>query len=244
MKELNIVTNVFSGSYLEERESENIGHENINFFMPENTKGKYLLWLNHNGTFPENYRAFSGYINLLIVSNAGTGNYEYRILAYAKECEIVPGATIPGQSLDAQLTRYRRFLARFPNATYGSKTIQDIFKDNTYQNIAEEKNTLATFYTKPENVYVPKHQNIIIKIREEDDADLKQNLGQVMRMYVEDRNDEDFENLINKIEWLPFDLEKKILPGYPKDKNNYIGDSDSKAAQNKEIYKFLEKADL
>lgn len=71
MKELNIVTNVFSGSYLEERESENIGHENINFFMPENTKGKYLLWLNHNGTFPENYRAFSGYINLLIVSNAG-----------------------------------------------------------------------------------------------------------------------------------------------------------------------------
>ena len=111
--------------------------------------------------------------------------------------------------------------------------------------ILQKKRTLWLLsIQKPENVYVPKHQNIIIKIREEDDADLKQNLGQVMRMYVEDRNDEDFENLINKIEWLPFDLEKKILPGYPKDKNYYIGDSDSKAAQNKEIYKFLEKVNL
>ena len=120
--------NTFSGRYLGERSNKNIGHENINFFLPKNTDGKYLLWFNCEGIFPETKKDADGEITLLMVTNYANEKDKFRVLALAKKCHLIPGVTISSQNNDAKKKRYEKFLEMFPNAKYGKTNITDIFK--------------------------------------------------------------------------------------------------------------------
>lgn len=214
MSKLYLVMNSFSGRYLGERSKKNIGHENINFFMPTGSDGKYFLWFNCDGIFPSSRtQDYDGEINLLMVTNFANEKDKFRVLAYAKNCHLVEGAIIPGQKEDAKNRRHRAFMENYPNAKYGNAALEDIFADNTYQGNPDSCNTLATFYTEPQNILAPVDQSLTIQIKNTEGADIKQNMAnEKMRMYIKDN--EAFENLINSFEWQCFDAERNILPGY------------------------------
>ncbi len=220
MSKLNLVMNTFSGRYLGERSNKNIGHENINFFMPSNTDGFYLLWFNCDGVFPVQYRAHDGEINLLMVTNFANEKDKFRVLAFAKNCHLIPGVTIPSQKPESKNARHTAFLSKFGNAQYGHETLENIFLDNTYQGNPDGDNTLATFYTSPDNISVPDDPNLTIQIRDVDGADIKQNMAnEKMRMYIKD--DDSFDALIKSINWIPFDREHNILPGFNPNSNDF-----------------------
>ncbi len=223
MAKLNVVMNTFSGRYLGERSDKNIGHENINFYMPDNTNGKYLLWFNSDGVFPESRKEADGDITLLMVTNFANEKDKFRVLALAKNCHIIPGVLIPSQQEKAKKDRNLEFIKEFPNAKYGTVTIQKIFRDNTYHGNPDGKNTLATFYTEPQNVFVPKDKKTTIIISKDNkNADIKQNMAnEKMRMFITNSNNNVFEQLINTIKWEQFDSQNKILPGYPKNSDNF-----------------------
>lgn len=121
MSTLYLVMNTFSGRYLTEQSNKNIGHENINFFMPKNTNGTYLLWFNSNGTIDKKYLKNNPDITLLMVTNYANESDQYRVLAMAKNCNIVDGADITGLKKENREKRYNKFLESFNNATYGKK---------------------------------------------------------------------------------------------------------------------------
>lgn len=224
MSTLYLVMNTFSGRYLTEQSNKNIGHENINFFMPENTNGKYLLWFNAGGTIDKKYLKNKTDITLLMVTNYANEPDKYRVLAKAENCQLVNGANITGLKKENREKRYKKFLESFNNATYGTQTIQDIFKDNTFHGEPDPENTLATFMTDPENVFVPNDKTYTIQIKNHKNkapnADIKQNMSnEQMRMYISNENE--FKNIISKIEWIPFDTTKKELPEYPLDIDYY-----------------------
>ena len=112
MSTLYVIMNTFAGKYLTEQSNKNIGHENINFFMPKNAtidgKDKYLLWFNSGGTIDK--KRIKNDITLLMVTNYANESDKYRVLAMAKNCQIVPGADIPGLKTEDRKERYTQFL--------------------------------------------------------------------------------------------------------------------------------------
>ena len=220
MSKLNLVMNTFSGRYLGKRSNKNIGHENINFFMPSNTDGFYLLWFNCDGVFPVQYSTHDGEINLLMVTNFANEKDKFRVLAFAKNCHLIPGVTIPSQKPESKNARHTAFLSKFGSAQYGHETLENIFLDNTYQGNPDGGNTLATFYTSPDNISVPSNPNHTIQIRDVDGADIKQNMAnEKMRMYIKDNDS--FDALIKSINWIPFDRKQNILPGFNPNSNDF-----------------------
>ena len=219
---LYIVMNSFSGRYLKEASNNNIGHETINFFKPK-IKSKpnlWLLWLNSGGIYPKIYKNFNGNITLLMVTNDINEKNKYIILAKAEKCNIVDGATISGESDKEKNERFNKFLDFFDEVKYGKKTLQEIFKDNVYHGKIDGKNTLATFYTEEENIFVPE-VNTKILIAENDSADIKQNMSnESMRLYVKDNKS--FNELMNKIKWVGVDKKKNELPNFSTDCLKYI----------------------
>jgi len=234
MKKLYLVMNTFSGSYFEENYSRNIGHECINFFMPNDIGEKILIWFNPDGKFNPEYK--SGYtITLLMVTNYSAEKNKYRILGLAKDCQIIEGVTVGGKKKEKKFERYNIFKEKYGLAKYGKKTIEEIFQDNLYHGKIEEKDTLATFWVLPENMYVPKSNKEIIKMKKEDNAkdfNLKNEMNESpainlnlarMRRYIKDTKDiKQIEEIINNIEWEQLVLEKKNeLPYYPRNKEYY-----------------------
>ena len=230
-KELYLVMSAFAGSYLDERDKENIGHENINFFKPSNDE-RYFLWFNSSGLMPKRLENFKGNITLLIVQNLKTRNREFKILALAKKCRLVNA-----------IPNLKKYIEN--NVKYGNILAKDIFKDNTYQGSSDDNDTIATFFTEPENVYVPQDNVKPIIIRNIDGADIKQNMAnQPMRIYIKDV--EAFLKMINDdIQWKQFDKIKEELPGYKRKKDEYkVDNQDDLTPESKrkfEIYKFLDK---
>ena len=211
---LYIVMNTFSGEYLKESSSKNIGHENINFFSPKTRKSKniWFLWLNHDGILNDKYRIYDGKINLLMVTNDSIEKDKYIILARADNCKIVNGSLISGQNKENREKRYNEFIKEFPDVKYGKKRIQDIYKNNIDKKMNNGINTLATFFTENKNICVPKETTKIV-IKDCANADIKQNMAnERMRMFIKDNIS--FEQLINNIEWIGIDKKRNILPSF------------------------------
>ena len=215
-----IIMNTFSGRYLTEESNKNIGHESMNFFLPDGTEGNFLLWFNSSGIISESMKDYDGEICLLMVTNHANETDKFRILALAKDCKIINGATIPDNE-NTRKKRFRCFNKQFPNAKYGNKLVKNIFKDNIYQGKPDSKNTLATLYTSENNMFVPCDATWTIRIKDDSTADIKQNMAnEKMRIYV--KNDSEFEAIMNKPNsWLKFDSRSKCLKNYPKDSNSY-----------------------
>lgn len=214
--------NTLTGSYLEDNNGKNIGHECINFFTPKSDKSKkgekkedeYFLWFNASGKMPkqkeeiyeditdEKYREN---ITLLMVSKQKNQKNMYRVLAKAEKCSVINGVTETSDDEDKKKTRYNEFCKQFPNVIYGKSTIQDIFKDNVSKGIPDGINTLATFYTYPNNIYIPKDPSWTIKLDKQAKAGAKdvirQNMSRVMRMFIKLDNRNDFEKIINSPNW-------------------------------------------
>lgn len=219
----NIVMNTFSGRYLLERSSKNIGHENINFFKPNGCGDKFFLYFNCDGTVKKSMKQYDGEITLLMVTNFANEKDKFRILGLAKKCHIINGATIPSQREEAKNKRHRLFMEQFPNVTYGNVSLEDIYLDNTYQGKLDGNNTLATFWVDEKDIFVPKNENLTIQIKDIDGADIKQNMAnEKMRMLVKDN--ENFERLTKSIEWLPFDSKNNCLPRFPMNSDYYKED--------------------
>ena len=221
-----IVMNTFSGRYLQERSNSNIGHENINFFCPSNCqidgKDQYLLWLNCDGNLQKDLMNYDGNITLLMVTNFANEKDCFRVLAIAEKCHIINGVTTGSQKEEAKKSRFDAFNLQFPEANYGGKKLKDIFDENTYQGILDQTNTLATFYTEPQNVKVPCDINKTIRIKNDPTADIKQNMAnEKMRMFITDENVSDVEEVIQHISWIPYDAEKGYLKYYPQCSDYY-----------------------
>ena len=221
-----IIMNTFSGRYLKERANNNIGHENINFFCPSDCqidgKDQYLLWLNCDGNIQKELMNYNGNITLLMVTNFANEKDYFRVLALAEKCYIINGVTTGTQKEQAKKIRYEAFNRQFPEANYGGKKLKDIFDENTYQGVLDQTNTLATFYTEPQNVKVPSDINKTIRIKNDSTADIKQNMAnEKMRMFITDENLSDAKKVIQDISWIPYDAEKGHLEYYPKCSNHY-----------------------
>lgn len=194
---LYIIMKAFSGDYLEKH----IGHECINFFLPEN-KDDFLLYLNESGKIGEDYRGYDGDITLLTVENIKTQPFKYKILSKAEHCHI----------LDINDPKY-------VGAKYGIKDIEAIYRSN---HDPEEDVVLATFWAKPEDVTVP-DQETVCTIRNQLDADIRHNISHGLRFFLQSENVLDAEAYLKTITWLPFDPVTRCLPGYPKDRAAYTG---------------------
>lgn len=215
-----IIMNAFSGRYLTEESNKNIGHESMNFFMPDGTDGNFLLWFNSSGIISESMKGYDGKICLLMVTNHANEPDKFRVLALARDCKIINGATIP-DSENSRKQRFKSFNRQFPDAKYGNTLVKDIFKDNIYQGKPDSENTLATLYTNKNNMFVPRNQTWTIRIKDDPTADIKQNMAnEKMRIYV--KNDSEFKALINKPNcWIKFDSRSKRLANYPKNSDSY-----------------------
>lgn len=236
-KKLYVVMNTFSGSYFEENDGRNIGHECINFFTPESgANNKHLLWFNSDGKFNSTYANCDGNITLIMVTNFAAEIDKYRILAVAKNCSIIPGVKIPTNSYNAKQDRYNEFInSSYGNASYFGKKIVEIFKDNTYQGVLEGNNTLATFYTEPENVLIPKDANATITIKNIDEenlgkihTDINQNFSnEKMRMYITEDNELAIKTLLdieNSNKWIQINSVEDQPPRYSTNLANYKQD--------------------
>lgn len=215
-----LVMNTFSGRYLNERSNNNIGHENINFFMPFGTYNNFLLWFNSDGTCDKRCNSNDGEITLLMVTNYGNEKNKFRVLAKAEKCHIIKGDSI---SIKSKNEQEKLEVVKLKDVKYGQVKIEDIFKDNTYHGKPHSKKIYATFYTDKANMFVPKNEKeTIIISKNNEDADIKQNMSsEKMRMYIADDNDAEFEKIINKIAWEPFHSEQNILPHFTRDKKHY-----------------------
>ncbi len=218
-EEIFLVMNSFSGRFLEEQLNGNIGHECMNFFLPDNTNGNFLLWFTNSGKVNKTCEKSNGKITLLIVTNENSIKNGYRVLAKAENCQIVDGATIESNEKQCKEQRREKSKKQFGNSNYNNVNIIDIFKNNTYKGKPDPDDLLATFFTNKKNVYVPK-EITIISISEDSGSDIMQNMAnEKMRLYVKDK--EKFVKLINNIKWLGFDDSKNMLPGYPRDSSKF-----------------------
>ena len=216
----NLVMNTFSGRYLLEQSNKNIGHENINFFKPTGCDDKWLLWFNCDGIVSKTILQDDGNINILMVTNFANEADKFRVLAFAKNCHIINGVTTPSQSNQAKKSRFDAFNNQFENVSYGNVLLRDIFANNTYQGKPDSENTLASFWTDTNSIFVPEDENITIRIKKESTADINQNMAnEKMRMYIED--DDSFDKLIKRISWIGYDNLNNCLPHFPLDITKY-----------------------
>ena len=206
--------NTFSGRYLTEQSNKNIGHESMNFFLPNGTDDNFLLWLNSSGIINAELNKPDIDITLLMVTNFENEADKFRVLGLAKNCKVVDGADIPDNS-NTRKIRFDKFNEQFPNAKYGNTLVKDIFKDNTYQGKPDGENTLATLFTNKRNVFVPSDPNWTIRIKEDSNADIKKNMGnERMRIYIED--DAEFENIVGGDDkWIEFNEAIGCFDRYP-----------------------------
>ncbi len=218
---LNLVMNTFSGRYVTERGSRNIAHENMNFFKPDNYD-KFFLWFNSNGNIPEKYLDYDGNITLMMVTNFANEKDKFRILALAKNCHIIPEATITARNIDEKNEIHNKFLERFPRIDYGANTLQGIYSDNSYK--GEHDYYHFTFWTESSNIFVPENETLTITINNIENADIKQNMSnESMRMYINDNSS--FNQLVTNIRWLPFDKKSNIIPHFSRNSSNYKNDT-------------------
>ncbi|MCQ2772766.1 MAG: PD-(D/E)XK nuclease family protein [Bacilli bacterium] len=234
MSKLYLIMNTFSGRYLGERNEKNIGHENINFFVPDECEGKHLIWFNSDGIIPAYRLSHATDIRLLMVTNFAGEKDKFRVLAYAKNLHPINGVSISGQSMGRKNERYCAFNTQFPRAKYGETPLRLMFADNTYGGFPDGENTLATFYMDPIDMKVPNGIHFI-KIKknangneiDDDSFHINQNMSnETMRLYVSENNIERFEDIVRNIEWMDYDQELREFPGYPKNGDHFtVADS-------------------
>lgn len=201
---INLICTVYSGSFLNiVGTTNNIGHENINFFEPEFTnkkEKKWLIWFNPGGKVDNNKLKNRSEINLiLIVNDFGNQKSKYRVLALFKNCHVIEAAKQSGSASKSGFQRRKKFNDEFNvdgnEVLYFGKRIQDIFSENQ---IDGEKinDLLATFWVKKENALFTKKE-IFIKFDSNEESkennvfldkqnvwNIQKNLGQAMRLYL------------------------------------------------------------
>lgn len=117
-KIINLICTVYSGSFLNiVGTTNNIGHENINFFGPEFTnekEKKWLIWFNPGGKVDNNQLKNRSEINLiLIVNDFGNQKSKYRVLALFKNCHVIEAAKQSGSASKSGFQRRKKFNDEF-----------------------------------------------------------------------------------------------------------------------------------
>ena len=152
-----IINKMYAGSYLDENDSQNIGHEVVNLFSDDN--GNNYIYVNPGGIIPSKYNDKVKYVIL-------TKQYD-------KGCQEVLGIAKVGQQLIKKPERkndepIEKQAIRYKNQVkYYGQSLTKIFKNNRYNGKEDNyfENPVLTF--KSEEFYLPK-QNKRILIAEKD----------------------------------------------------------------------------
>lgn len=198
-----IVNKMYAGSYLDENDSQNIGHEVVNLFSDDN--GDNYIYVNPSGIISPKYNDKVGYVFL-------TKQYD-------KGCQEVLGITKVGQQLIKKPERksdepIEKQAIKYKNQVkYCGQSLTKIFKNNTYNGGEDSyfENPVLTF--KSEEFYSPKQGKRVLIA--EKDSPIKEdgavicrlsdyNFGhQSLRFYFSNRDEktknafESLEKLIN-----------------------------------------------
>ena len=133
-----LVNRMYTGSYLNDNEGNNIGHEIINFFKADD-KEKYI-YITPYGKFNLTYK---NEIEYILLTDATIGG-KYNIIAKAKvdKCEIFENKNKFQYILRDEYKETHNNQAK--NKKYGGKRLYDIYKDN----IGNDEAIYATFKIK------------------------------------------------------------------------------------------------
>lgn len=147
-----VINKMYAGSYLDENDSQNIGHEVVNLFCDDN--GDNYIYVNPGGIIPAKYN----------------DKIEYVILTkqYDKGCQEVLGIAKVGQQLIKKPERksdepIEKQTIKYKNRIkYCSQSLTKIFKNNRYNGKVDSfsENPVLTF--KSEEFYSPKQGKRIL----------------------------------------------------------------------------------
>lgn len=173
-----------------------LGHEAINLIKSDN--GNFYIWLNSMGIFPS-YKVNQAN-NCTIIMVRSINSRLYKVLAYAKKCNLCNGATISRKKKNSGVAdkKARYDSQKTLKVTYNGKCpMDDIYK---------EEDMFATFVT--DEVYETDGDIYLTNdVKEADEnkkifyADFA--ISEAMRSYIEDSHSAkvDLENLIAKATW-------------------------------------------
>ena len=189
-----ILNNMYTGRYISSWG--NLGHEAINLIKADD--GKFYIWLNSMGVFPK-YKANEAN-GCAVIMVRSINSHLYKVLAYAKNCSLCPGADIPRKKNNSGVTdkteRYAKQKAL--SVTYNGKCPMD--------EIYREQDMFATFCT--DEVY--EAIGDVYLTNEESRADDDKNIfyadftiSEAMRAYIEEQHPAktDLESFISKPIW-------------------------------------------
>ena len=179
MNNVIILNIMYQGGYL--LEGENIGHEIINLTRADD--GKYYVWLNSMGTF-NNSLYNKAHKDMLMIRHVSKGLY--KIIGKATDCIVADGASLTG--IDNQQQRYE--IQEKLGITYNGVKLEDIFKENKYNNSNDDQNTLVTFLANEvrepkRDLYITNDENLVIE-NKVFYCDFKGR--QTLRMYIPENN--------------------------------------------------------
>jgi len=183
-----IVNKMYAGSYLDENDSQNIGHEVINLFSDDN--GDNYIYINKSGIIPAKYNDKIKYVILTKQYDKGC----QEVLGIAKVGEqMIREPNKTDQSIGSQAAQYKNKI------TYAGQTLAKIFRKNTYRGDQDGYFDSPVVTFKSEEFYLPKpNKRVLLTEKDspvkESDATIYKlpdyNFGhQSLRFYFSNRDD-------------------------------------------------------
>ncbi len=198
-----ILEKMYTGRYISQWG--NLGHEAINLIPADD--GKFYIWLNANGTVPENRKA--DVRNCTVLMLHGIDSKHYKVIGKAEECEPCEAASIShtwtkrGEEERNKKERYES--QKKLGVTYNRKCPMD--------DIYDEKDIFATFTAKR----VWEVKKAIYITTEESDEDEENGIyyadfqfGQQLRKYIDD--DSSFRKILDGENWKEIPHDIKSIP--------------------------------
>ncbi len=141
-----IINKMYAGSYLDENDSQNIGHEVINLFSDDN--GDNYIYVNKSGIIPAKY---DDKIEAVILTRQ-----------YGKGCQEILGIATVGQQMIKESLKDKTINEQVKDyenkIKYGGQPISNIFRNNMY-NGEEDSLHYVTFKTRA--FYKPTRQLLL-----------------------------------------------------------------------------------
>ena len=165
-----IINKMYAGSYLDENDSQNIGHEAINLFSDDN--GDNYIYVNKGGVIPARYNDKVEFV--ILTKQYDKGCQEVLGIAKVGKQMIKEPTKKSDESIEDQAKRYKNKI------TYAGQTLTKIFKRNTYNGSEDNyfNNPIITF--KSEVFYFPKpNKQVLIA---EADSPVKESNATIYRL--------------------------------------------------------------
>ncbi len=147
-----IINKMYAGSYLDENDSQNIGHEVINLFSDDN--GDNYIYVNKSGVIPAKYDNKVGFV--ILTKQYDKGCQEVLGIAKVGEQMIKEPTKKSNESIEDQAKRYKSKI------TYAGQTLAKVFKKNIYNGSEDNSfdNPIITFKSK--EFYFPKSNKQVL----------------------------------------------------------------------------------